>query len=94
MKVRVDQLKIGQRVDLEADMYADPDYYAAAEAGEANPEERSEHPEFQFEFLTVETVEPESSECTRVDFSGFSCGFPPDHEIDVDPEQTFEGADQ
>ncbi len=91
---RIDQLRIGQRVDLEGDMFADPEYYLAAQDGEESPEFNSEHPEWQFEFEKVLAVEIETDECTRVDFeSGFSCGFPPDHEVDVDGEQTFDDDD-
>lgn len=77
-KRRVDQLRPGDRVDLEGDAIADP---------YENPED-SEHPEFQFEFERVLEVERETPDCIRVDFeSGFSCGFPPDHLVDVDGEQ-------
>lgn len=71
----VTELKPGHRVDLEGDKYADP-------------EGTSEHPEFQFEFETVATVERETAACVRVDFeSGFSCGFPTDYAVEVDREQ-------
>lgn len=81
---RVDALRLGQRVDLEADSIADP--HGADGDGD--------HPEFAFEFETVAEIERESAECIRLDFeSGFSCGFPPDHEVDVDGEQTPEELD-
>lgn len=76
---RVDQLRAGDRVDLEADVIADPDAYAGG---------NSQHSEFEFEFEVVLEMECETDECTRVDFeSGFSCGFPPDHLVHVDGEQ-------
>ena len=79
---RIDLLQIGQRVDLEGDIIADPDY-----AVSGNPQ-ASEHPEFQFEFETVVAITHESFDCMRIDFeSGFACGFPPDYEIEVDGEQ-------
>jgi hypothetical protein len=69
---RVDALRIGDRVDLENDKYADPN---------------GTNQGFPFEFLTVEAIERETRDCIRVDFNGFSCGFPPNHWIDVDGEQ-------
>lgn len=90
VQCRIDALKVGQRVDLEADRYADPAYYAKAQAREPYPEEASDHPEFQYAYEVVMAVVRERPDVTRVDFeSGFSCGFPPAHRVDVDPEQTF-----
>ncbi len=86
-RCRVDQLRIGQRVDLQNDIFADPSGHLAAEDGEGE----SEHPEFEFAFevvleMTVEATGEDA--CTRVDFeSGFSCGFPPEHMVEVDAEQ-------
>ena len=69
---RVDQLRIGDRVDLQDDPIADPDG----------------RPEFECEFEVVSETERETDDCIRVDFeSGFSCGFPVDHWVDVDGEQ-------
>jgi hypothetical protein len=83
----VRDLHIGDRVDLENDMYADADAWAAFENGEDGDAVRS-HPEFAFEFERVAWMERETADCIRVDFeSGFSCGFPPDHPVDVDGEQ-------
>ena len=76
----VRDLRIGDRVDLEADTFADPAH--------------DPHSPFQFEFEVVAGVERETDDCTRVDFeSGFSCGFPPDHLVDVDGEQPEEGGE-
>lgn len=78
----VRDLREGDRVDLEADLFADPDYHVSGKPGS------SEHPEFQFEFEVVARVVPETADCTLVEFeSGFACGFPPDHLVDVDGEQ-------
>ncbi|TPI86404.1 hypothetical protein [Mesorhizobium sp. B2-8-9] len=75
----ISELRVGDRCDLEGDIFADPIFDAST---------ISEHPEFQFEFETVLAIERETSDCIRVDFeSGFSCGFPPDHWLDVDGEQ-------
>jgi hypothetical protein len=83
----VSDLHIGDRVDLQNDMFADADAWAAFENGE-DGELASQHPEFQFEFERVAWMEREAEDCVRVDFeSGFSCGFPPDHLVDVDGEQ-------
>ena len=74
MKLNVLSLRIGQRVNLEGDAIADP--------GNA-----SDHPEFTYEFETVESMERETDDCVCIYFeSGFTCGFPVDHEVDVDPE--------
>ncbi len=76
-------LQAGQRIDLEGDMYADPETYAAD--GDTSD---SQHPEFQYAFEVVLNVVRESDDCIRVDFeSGFSCGFPSDYSLEVDPEQ-------
>lgn len=71
----VRDLAAGDRVDLEGDVIADP------EGGD-------DHPEFAFEFEVVASVERETPDCYCVYFeSGFACGFPPDHLVDVDGEQ-------
>ncbi len=73
-------------------MFADSAYYEAASDCEESPELKSDYPQFRFEYEKVEAMERESDDCIRVDFeSGFSCGFPPDHEIAVDPEQVLPG---
>jgi len=82
----VSALRPGDRVDLAGDIFADP-------IGHIDALEQSDHPEFQFEFETVESVDVESADCICVYFeSGFACGFPPDHWIDVDGEQIREAA--
>lgn len=84
---RVDALKPGDRVDLQSDIVADPAGYLAAERGDYSGE-FSEHPEFEFEFEAVMTITPETADCILIEFeSGFTCGFPPDHWVDVDGEQ-------
>jgi len=83
----VRDLREGDLVDLENDMYADADAWAAFKNGEDGDAVRS-HPEFEFEFQTVSWIERETEDCISVSFeSGFSCGFPPDHLVDVDGEQ-------
>ena len=80
---RIDQLAVGQRVDLEGDQIADPETYAAD--GDTSA---SQHPEFEFEFEVVSEIERETAGCFCVYFeSGFACGFPPDHAVAVDGEQ-------
>lgn len=71
-------LRPGDKCDLENDPIAD------------NFDEREGEPSrFEFEFERVLSVTIESADCVRVDFeSGFSCGFPINHEIEVDGEQT------
>ncbi len=73
VRCRVRDLQIGQRVDLENDPWADP---------------LGDNPGFPYEYETVAAIEVETDQCTRVDFeSGYSCGFPPLHIVDVDGEQ-------
>lgn len=84
MKVRIDQLRVGQRVDLEGDKYADawcdPDTKSETKAA------WSAH--YEAEYCVVEGWERESPGCIRVDFeSSPSIGFPPDHLVEVDPDQ-------
>lgn len=87
MKLRIDQLKLGQRVDLQNDMIADPEAYQAFQNGEDGGAVTS-HPEFEFDYEVVHDLIPEGPDCICVNFnSGFACGFPPDHLVDIDPEQ-------
>jgi len=73
----VEDLRPGDMVDLEADLYADPACHECSW-------ERCEHPEFHSEYETVSEVEIETAACVRVDFeSGFSCGFPMGHRVYV-----------
>jgi len=78
----VAELRPGDRVDLEADEYADsPLYHGYSRTF-------SEHPEWQFEYEVVGRVELETPDCIAVHFeSGFICGFPSEHEVEVDGEQ-------
>lgn len=80
--IRVDQVRIGQRIDLEGDLYADP---VAPGQNRA-----SNHPEFEFEYEVVSGFTVESSECILLEFeSGFACGFPPAHGLETDLGQTL-----
>lgn len=84
MNIRIDQLKIGQRVDLEGDTIADV-------LGYMTHGEETDHPEFVFDYEVVLDLIPEGPDCICVHFnSGFACGFPPEHLVDIDPEQTPE----
>jgi len=78
MKLNVLSLRIGQRVDLECDPVADLG-------------DESDHPEFAYYFEVVKSMERETEDCVCVYFeSGFACGFPVDHDVDVDPDQVFD----
>lgn len=83
---RVDQLVIGQRVDLQNDLYADPKGRDFTQDGVGSG---TDHPEFETEFQVVYDIERETPDCLVVHFDGFSCGFPPHHEVDVDGEQNL-----
>lgn len=82
VKRRIDHVRVGDRLDLEGDRYADwPD------------EDQSKgftfaHPEFADEFQTVTAVIREHPKCIRLEFeAGFTCSFPPGHWVEVDGEQ-------
>lgn len=67
--VKVNDLKQGDRVDLEGDIYADPHNERAA---------------LQCEYQLVDTIEMETPACICVYFEDFTCGFPTGHEVKVD----------
>ncbi len=77
---RVDELQVGDRVDLQGDMFGDPDH-----------EEDGHDCQFEFEYEAVMSIEVEKTpvvDCYVVTFvSGFTCGFPVYHEVEVDGEQ-------
>lgn len=67
---RIDQLQVGDLVDLERDRFADP---------------TGEHDEFQFEYYEVIEITHETADCIAVAFEGFDIvGFPPDHLVSVE----------
>lgn len=67
--VAVKDLRPGDRVDLEGDMYANPD---------------DPNTICSFEYLEVAAIEAETPGCWRVDIESFdSVGFPPDHMLKV-----------
>lgn len=66
--VRVDQLKEGDRIDLEDDEIAD--------------QNTDELTNFEFELVEVTNTYSETHDCIRVDFADCSSiGFPPDHVV-------------
>ena len=69
----------GDRVDLQNDLFADPDGHTGGESPAA----------LECEFQTVESVVRETPDCVCVYFEGFDAvGFPVDHRVEVDGEQT------
>ena len=69
MRKRIDQLNVGDLVDLEGDPYADPNHT---------------NPAFPFEYAEVCEIERETPNCIAVGFEGFDVvGFPPDHTVEV-----------
>jgi hypothetical protein len=82
-KRRIDQVRIGDRLDLQNDPFADAN--RDDDAGELG-----DHPEFEFEFASVEAIELESHDtdpCVVLYTTQGAFGFPPDHLIAVDAEQ-------
>lgn len=70
---RVDRVRVGDRMDLRGDAFADPDN-----------DPRSELP---YMFAEVLEIEKEGRGCIVLHTSLGSFGFPPDHYVEVDPEQ-------
>lgn len=66
----VAELRPGDMVDLEGDLYADPEW---------------SDPGFPHEFATVIGIEREAPDCVRVDFDGGAFGFPPSHMVPAAP---------
>ena len=74
-KVRANQIKVGDIVDLEADTYADPEH---------------DNDLLTYEYYEVIEIEHETTDndgnpcdCYCIYFNGFTCGFPPDHLLTV-----------
>lgn len=61
-------LKGGDLVDLEYDIYADPN---------------GDDPMYEFELAEVDYAVYETPECIVVDFTHGACGFPPNHLVRV-----------
>lgn len=68
---RADLVKVGDRLDFESDPIADPN---------------GDDPHFPYEYANVEGVKKEGDVIVLSTSQG-CFGFPPDHMIDVDPEQ-------
>ena len=76
LRRRVDQVRIGDHIDLEWDAIADP-------LGE-----RSE--EFSYDFAIVEEIVNETQNCIVLSTTQGTFGFPSEHWLDVDGEQVRE----
>jgi hypothetical protein len=75
--IRARDLRPGDLLDLEGDPYADPRGDSLSADGEHF---------YGFEYELAEVVEPvefETPTCVVVHTDMVSCGFPPDHEINV-----------
>lgn len=79
VKKRVDEIVVGDMIDLEDDEYADPGVVDDDETGEPRVHGRVE---FTFEFATVNGVERETPGCIVLHTSMGSFGFPPDHLVE------------
>jgi len=64
---QIRHIKAGDMIDLEGDIFADPDHDNAS---------------YEMEYCTVESVEQETPGCYVVHFNNNpSVGFPPDHYV-------------
>ena len=70
-KIQARNVQFGDRLDLEGDSIAD----------------LGNDPRFMSEFMEVMGAELETENCIRIDFDGFSCGFPVYHLIAIDLEE-------
>ena len=65
----VDKLQSGDYVDLEGDIFADPE---------------NDNSWYEYHYAIVDQIEHETPGCIRVDFQdGDSIGFPPDHILKI-----------
>lgn len=71
-RTRVKDLKPGDRVDLENDIYADPNHDKVL---------------LEHEYMVVDWLERESPGCVCVYFQDFTCGFPPNHVVNVQEQE-------
>lgn len=81
---RIDHVRVGDRLDLAGDMYADgpdPDPTTGL---------KFEHPEFEFEYQTVSGIESRPNGVNLIFESDFTCVFPYSHWVEVDGEQERE----
>lgn len=70
---RVDQLRVGDVLDLQGDKFADPDPPDGEEA-------TTNRIVFEAEYVTVDYIEREMPECVAVGIEGVDVfGMPPDH---------------
>lgn len=76
---RADHIKVGDRLDLEGDSYAD--------------RPTDDHVNiFEFELAEVTEVERETADCVRIGGDGFCVGFPVDHMLKRYPPTLERGA--
>ena len=68
IETAVKDLKEGDLVDLEGDIYADPDH---------------DKPLLVDTYQEVDRLEPEGEGCICVYFVDFTCAFPPEHRVRV-----------
>lgn len=85
MKVRADNLKPGDLIDLEGDEYAT--MAPTTSQGVLGSRELEDHDltvsTFEFEYAEVESVVAETAECVVVHTDATSFGCPPDHMIEL-----------
>ena len=73
---RADMLRIGDRIDLEGDKFADPN---------------GTKEDFVYGFAGVKSVTLKTAYCVLIETSQGAFGFPPDHMVEVDAEQNLPG---
>ena len=77
--IRADQVKVGDRLDLEGDKFADPNGNGVDPSGDYHA--------FEFELAEVEEIERETPDCIVLYTSLGGFGFPPAHMIKQESDQ-------
>jgi hypothetical protein len=86
--VKVEDLKPGMAVDLENDQYADAFGHRGYERDPEDGLGETDHMAFESELARVFEVTEETPDCIVVEFDLTTCGFPPEHVVQVDETVT------
>ena len=82
---KASQIRIGDLIDLQGDPIADAGPHPADKAKAGTATDYDTHRlAFECELQPVAGIERETPDCIRIDFYGFSIGFPVDHLLRVE----------